>query len=72
MANTDTDSNRNFMVRMENSNVSQNEMSVMPLYSMRTGAEIPGCPATLAEFNALTGEFRFLIHVVVIADSGSS
>ncbi|KAB8074249.1 hypothetical protein BDV29DRAFT_156849 [Aspergillus leporis] len=46
--------NRNFMVRMENSNVSQNEMSVMPLYSMRTGAEIPGCPATLAEFNALT------------------
>ncbi|KAE8383867.1 hypothetical protein BDV26DRAFT_250924 [Aspergillus bertholletiae] len=46
--------NRNFMVRMENSNVSQNEMSVMPLYSMRTGAEIPNCPATLAEFNTLT------------------
>ncbi|KAF4585671.1 hypothetical protein GQ602_004976 [Ophiocordyceps camponoti-floridani] len=49
-----TVSNRNFMARLENSIVVSGEMVLVPLYSSRTGEEIPNCPSTLAELESLS------------------
>ncbi|KJZ68928.1 hypothetical protein HIM_11682 [Hirsutella minnesotensis 3608] len=45
---------RNGVARMENSSAMRSDAALAPLFSLETGAEIPGCPSTMEEAGELS------------------